>query len=78
MKIVFAVDNLIVNYNHLLWPNLNIVTKPYSTDYDYICTLINNIILYYIILCNALKYDTDTLSIIGLPNELLKLTNESK
>ena len=28
------------------------------------------------ILCNALKYDT--LSIIGLPNELLKLTNESK
>ena len=30
------------------------------------------------ILCNALKYDTDTLSIIGLPNELLKLTNESK
>ena len=31
-----------------------------------------------IILCNALKYDTDTLSIIGLPNELLKLTNESK
>ena len=30
------------------------------------------------ILCNALKYDTDTLSIFGLPNELLKLTNESK
>ena len=30
------------------------------------------------ILCNSLKYDTDTLSIIRLPNELLKLTNESK
>ena len=30
------------------------------------------------ILCNALKIDIDTLSIIGLPNELLKLTNESK
>ena len=30
------------------------------------------------ILCNALKIDIDTLSTIGLPNELLKLTNESK
>ena len=30
------------------------------------------------ILCNALKIDIDTLSITVLPNELLKLTNESK
>ena len=30
------------------------------------------------ILFNDLTIDTDTLSIIGLPNELLKLTNQSK